>query len=394
MKLINNELDNEYMQQNYSDLLAFYFGRKRITYEKLCNDVDSVVEQISRSNIDKDSILLLFMTNPYVLITTILAANKLQYSILPYFEKYVPGIECSNDSYRIVILADEKNGAMLTDAFVPYIQIEDPYTLEIEQPSSLPYHSEMVFFEYELNVNKRVSIIEEDSKCDLKLFADRTEINRGTKICINNRKNAEIFLSEIFTGIMKGATLYDFGSDVEYHSVRFFQRIAENDIDIINLSEVTIWLMSKFDVDSQEQMKETIDLVKHTILVGDRKSEIIDAFMNEYDTDILFYNGPPMNILRLGMDTYFTSEEQYIAELIILSLNEIVKDNLTSINMNDSLEDWGVTSLNFVQVLVNVEGILDIELDDDIFSMIQHSNMKKLVQKVTENWRLLNETKE
>ncbi|HWT76571.1 MAG TPA: non-ribosomal peptide synthetase [Mobilitalea sp.] len=389
-KITKIETEKLAQMQQETEKVAIYYGKESVTYERLQKDVNGVVKQLQEFEVKKENRLFLFMDNPYLKIVTVLAANQLQCGVIPYFETVVPEFHYDEHSQYLIVVADEKSTGKLVAANISYKPVQ-LLTEDEAVENLLSYQKELTYGTYELSDSKHITFFEEQIEGNVTEQADACGMKEGESICINGVKDAKLYLEEIFGALMRQTCIYSLQKNLEMNPMDYLKQIAKKQIGIINLTPFVVKYFKRFKDEESFGEESIFNSIHHFILIGEETKEEVATFLAQYSEKITQY---PSKVRRRDFDEELPAldmKERYILELVYQFLQDVVTVDLSELNVEDELVSWGVTSLYFVQMVVQLENILDIEFEDDVFDLASFENLLLLEKCITRQWMEMKE---
>ena len=381
-KIINFPLLEE------SETSMMYIHGKTMTFHDLKWNVLDVIQQIKCTFKSRNAICLICVDDYYMLVVAILAASKLQYTIMPYLSEEIPEINIKTFPSDIVVICDSQNYNKFE-----LLPCEKLLLDPLNSTNNLASYIQDDLFNDAVQyvcgtIDKKGNLYIEPTEFidDVKEFTDLFHMTSQTRICLNGCKNNKIFLLLLFSAIYCKSTIYCYCKSIEYNPIAFSRLLNLHKINILTMSSFTIeylYKLSHYITDQEIVLKYVQQFIVSQNTYTNKK---IDGFIKNNQNKLMVFPFQEDSIIRTDIYTLKTDAENYLLCLIISKLKTLVIFSFDNLTLNDSIASWGMNSLNFVQIMVYLEDVLKMEFQDEMLAYSSYNNFGDLIQRITQSW--------
>ena len=373
---------------NYPGYPVIHYNNEIKTFQELDNDVNAMLKQMNKYDMNRNQLCFICMDDFYLLIIAILAANKLQCNIMPFLGEDVPEINENSLPHGMIVVCDDKNYNKFELLPCEKILVDEPDPTDIDLTNKFVYGEELTYFCGGIDKQGNIYIDSENYIDDVSDFIELCKVDSNIKICMNGCQDNRLFLLQIFAAFFSKAKLFFFRKSLEYNPNEFFYTLHINHIEIVTLNSFSIEYLYKLQNYICKEAIAGIENLKKIIINQYTFDNIsLKNFIDEYSGKLLKFTFLDENkFLDYNIQSMIKNEDSFMLELIIRKLITLVDYNLCDLKLNDSIGAWGVNSLNFVQIIVYLEGILQMEFQDEMLAYTSYDTFEKFIESMAKSW--------
>lgn len=374
------------------DRTALCYGGRKATYRQLNGEARAVCEQLRKASAKEGTNLFVYMEHIYLTALTVLAADMLGCNVILCLKEKLALTEKTELPENFLIAADQRYYVDVENLSVNSVMLTLPEAEEAESVTTKPdYRRELSFSSYDINGEENIVLSEEKESIDIHDFMKQCGITENSRLCLNGCRDCKAFLLEMLSAFMTGAVITYYEKYIDYNPVVYFQRLMQEQCDIVNVTPFNLSHLYQL----KEELPAGIPMLFegiHTFLLlkNPEESRDITGFIKAYEDRSVFLSSEDThrdkNVFYTGDRSKLNEIENYIFELIYMQLRLLTKAESIDLDLTEELELWGFNSINYVEIIVLLEGILYMEFDDE---MLDHSNfesMFSLVEGVAGQW--------